>query len=88
MRRRRRKSDDGLDVSEEATGSLPAPNEGVRDEENEIVKFKQLQAEANIMVRDRRECPVPKPGGIVGRILGFEGKSTSSSDGANGNSLQ
>lgn len=26
------------------------------------------------MVEMRRECPVPKPGGLVGQVLGFEKK--------------
>ncbi|KFA62523.1 hypothetical protein S40285_05582 [Stachybotrys chlorohalonatus IBT 40285] len=29
----------------------------------------------------RRECPVPKPGGILGEWLGFHGKSTDTEDG-------
>jgi cytochrome c oxidase assembly factor 2 len=26
--------------------------------------------------RSKRECPVPKPGGLVGEILGFKGSSS------------
>lgn len=31
------------------------------------------------MGKPKRECPVPKPTGIVGEILGFKGSSSSSS---------
>lgn len=37
------------------------------------------------LAKPKRECPVPKPGGIVGEILGFRANGTasgiSSSDG-------
>ena len=46
--------------------------------EEEAALFKQLQQEADIVEREARECPVPKPGGMVGRILGF-GKTNSKS---------
>jgi cytochrome c oxidase assembly factor 2 len=28
------------------------------------------------LARSKRECPVPKPGGLVGEILGFNGSSS------------
>ncbi len=28
------------------------------------------------VARSKRECPVPKPGGLVGEILGFNGSSS------------
>ena len=28
--------------------------------------------QAEIILDKRRECPVPKPGGLVGQVLGFE----------------
>ncbi|CAK7211856.1 hypothetical protein SBRCBS47491_001265 [Sporothrix bragantina] len=33
--------------------------------------------------RSTRECPVPKPGGIVGELLGFKSSSSSSSSSSN-----
>jgi cytochrome c oxidase assembly factor 2 len=30
------------------------------------------QIQAEIILDKRRECPVPKPGGLVGQVLGFE----------------
>lgn len=30
------------------------------------------QSEQDLMLERTRECPVPKPGGLVGQVLGFE----------------
>jgi len=30
------------------------------------------QIQAEVILDKRRECPVPKPGGLVGQVLGFE----------------
>ena len=46
----------------------PAPD---NDEDSEVSTFLQLEAEAQKLSRNRRECPVPKPGAIIGAILGF-----------------
>ncbi|KIW33563.1 uncharacterized protein PV07_00403 [Cladophialophora immunda] len=43
--------------------------------DEEAALFRELQAEAEMLekeARSARECPVPKPKGWVGRILGFE----------------
>ncbi len=43
--------------------------------DEEAALFRELQAEAEMLekeARSARECPVPKPRGWVGRILGFE----------------
>jgi cytochrome c oxidase assembly factor 2 len=32
--------------------------------------------------KSMRECPVPKPGGLVGEILGFKGPSSSDGKGS------
>ena len=43
----------------------------------ETLLFRELAAEAEILerqARSARECPVPKPSGWVGRVLGFDGK--------------
>ncbi|KAH0848475.1 hypothetical protein AYO21_00744 [Fonsecaea monophora] len=46
--------------------------------DEEAALFRELQAEAELLekeARSARECPVPKPRGWVGRILGFEEQS-------------
>ncbi|KZL80063.1 hypothetical protein CI238_08779 [Colletotrichum incanum] len=43
-----------------------------------IVSFDQVSDEETIRAREerlKRECPVPKPGGILGEWLGFHGPS-------------
>jgi hypothetical protein len=44
----------------------------VKSLQEEAQLFKRLQKEAETVEREARECPVPKPRGFVGRILGFE----------------
>jgi cytochrome c oxidase assembly factor 2 len=39
---------------------------------DEAALFRQFQEEAQILEKEARECPVPKPGGILGRLLGFQ----------------
>ncbi len=36
-----------------------------------IVQFENMGGNENSPGRIRRECPVPKPGGVVGELLGF-----------------
>jgi hypothetical protein len=43
-----------------------------RSLQDEAELFKMLQKEAETVEKEARECPVPKPRGLVGRILGFE----------------
>ena len=40
--------------------------------QEEAVLFRQLQAESAALDRQARECPVPKPGGWIGRMMGIE----------------
>jgi cytochrome c oxidase assembly factor 2 len=40
--------------------------------QEEAQVFKMLQQEAETLEKEARECPVPKPRGFVGRILGFQ----------------
>lgn len=44
--------------------------------EDEAKIFRQLQAESAVLDAEnaRRPCPVPKPTGAIGRLLGFEEK--------------
>ncbi|EEQ90072.1 hypothetical protein RJZ56_007913 [Blastomyces dermatitidis] len=44
--------------------------EGLLDDD--IVKFRQMEEEARNLQNVKRECPVPKPGGMVGELLGFK----------------
>lgn len=55
-RRRRKRKTDG-DGEADATGQ--------KDERVEVL------SERDILVRKAHECPVPKPGGRIGRVLGF-----------------
>ncbi|KAK2624506.1 hypothetical protein QTJ16_006456 [Diplocarpon rosae] len=65
-RRRRRKCAD-----DEAEGSSTSV---VKDGSTmgESIYYAEDRAET----RGKRECPVPKPGGVVGEILGFGGSSS------------
>ena len=40
--------------------------------QNEADLFRQLQQEAEMLEKEARECPVPKPKGVIGKILGFD----------------
>ncbi|CAI7608760.1 unnamed protein product [Penicillium discolor] len=65
FRRRRRKD---LEVGPE--GSQPdQPMPAVVDEE--VSTFLQMEAEAENLSHINRECPVPKPKGVLGELLGF-----------------
>jgi cytochrome c oxidase assembly factor 2 len=68
-RRRRRKVVDTTETTPE--GSVPAKQvEDVSRDTEDVIN------EDSASKRSRRECPVPKPGGIVGQMLGFKtGKS-------------
>ncbi len=49
-----------------------------RDLDEETALFEQLAAEASLLeaqAKAARECPVPKPTGWVGRVLGFEAQT-------------
>ncbi|KAI5284001.1 hypothetical protein KEM55_001258, partial [Ascosphaera atra] len=71
MRRRKQKSpEQQLGETEEGTTLRPA---GVPSEmADEIANFRQLQAEDKAKTQAGRECPIPKPKGVIGRLLGFE----------------
>ncbi|EXJ78767.1 hypothetical protein A1O1_09169 [Capronia coronata CBS 617.96] len=45
-----------------------------KDLEEEAALFRDLQREAEALEKEARECPVPKPSGVIGRLLGFEDK--------------
>lgn len=39
--------------------------------DEEVSTFFQMEAEAEKLAQIRRECPVPKPSGLLGELLGF-----------------
>lgn len=65
-RRRRRRDVDSADGAVNVEGHKSP----VMDED--VSAFLQLEAEAKKLSEHRRECPVPKPGGILGELLGFK----------------
>lgn len=44
----------------------------LKDISEEAALFQELQREAEALEKEARECPVPKPRGVLGRLLGFE----------------
>jgi cytochrome c oxidase assembly factor 2 len=87
VRRKRRKSDDpqtavapkdrnqnqpvltGRVSGERCAEARPEGNTRI---EGEAALFRQFEEEAEMLEKEARECPVPKPGGFVGRLLGFQ----------------
>ena len=49
-----------------------SPDRSGRPTDEEVSTFLQLEEEAKSIADSRRECPVPKPGGVVGELLGFK----------------
>lgn len=48
-----------------------------RNLQDEALLFQQLQKEAEALDKHARECPVPKPTGWIGKMMGFDKKVTS-----------
>ncbi|KAJ6102569.1 hypothetical protein N7486_004996 [Penicillium sp. IBT 16267x] len=65
--RRRRRRDMELD-SEMPRPGHPTPS-GTADEE--VTTFFQMEEEAENLAHIGHECPVPKPKGVIGELLGF-----------------
>ncbi|KAL4942560.1 hypothetical protein BDV06DRAFT_191909 [Aspergillus oleicola] len=63
--RRRRKDADMMSAEE---NSIPRPDD-------EVSTFLQLEEEAKQFSKTGRECPVPKPTGIIGDMLGFSNRT-------------
>lgn len=63
-----------------SAASRPSPNQKGNTIQDEAKLLQQLQAEAAALEQEnaRRECPVPKPRGALGRLLGFEEKQGNS----------
>lgn len=65
--RRRRRKDIEMDA-EIACPSLPTSS-GPVDEE--VSTFFQMEAESQTLTQANHECPIPKPKGVLGELLGF-----------------
>jgi hypothetical protein len=77
IRKRRRNLDDSS-ASEESQGCMQVGTTGGDKEDTGMT----IEEEARILEMRARECPVPKPGGLVGEFLGFKNnKSPESGDG-------
>lgn len=63
-RRRRRRTSEGL--SEEGNGA----------DSSKRIPLHISEEEKALMRKKAHECPVPKPPGIVGRLLGFKGEDS------------
>jgi cytochrome c oxidase assembly factor 2 len=61
------------DRNENVTAAPAKKEAALRNEEEEEVKamFRDMEEEAAGLERERRECPVPKPRGKIGELLGF-----------------
>ncbi|EEP80411.1 predicted protein [Uncinocarpus reesii 1704] len=67
IRRRRRKQTEEVDAS-----SKESPFEPSRQLDDAAAEFRHMDEEAKRLRKVGRECPVPKPKGIVGQMLGFD----------------
>ncbi|KAL4785553.1 hypothetical protein BJX76DRAFT_324119 [Aspergillus varians] len=67
VRRRRRKD---VDTIAQEGNILPQTSD------EEVSTFLQLEEEAKLLSAPGRECPVPKPTGMIGNLLGFSHHTT------------
>jgi len=67
QRRRRRKCAAASETVKETPQQQQQLEEGATDEEDGLL-------EQGNEGRSRAQCPVPKPGGVVGEMLGFRGR--------------
>lgn len=57
----------------EAGSTLSATTRGTEPRlPDEAALFRQFQQEAEMLEKEARECPVPKPGAVLGRLFGFQ----------------
>jgi cytochrome c oxidase assembly factor 2 len=73
-RRRRRKCVNTTEIVKESSNEANLVEEASTDDEDTTGEHMGGK-------RARRECPVPKPGGIVGQILGFKNEQSIRGDG-------
>ena len=78
-RRRRRTPEipqaDEMQHGKEIAAIKAGPTQFADSSADEVANFLQMEAEAESLARIGRECPVPKPRGIVGQLLGLDRKS-------------
>ncbi|KAJ5832218.1 hypothetical protein N7474_000529 [Penicillium riverlandense] len=67
VRRRRRKDIETLDSPEKNRPGHPVSP----SDDEEVTTFLQMEEEAKNLANVGRECPVPKPKGVLGQLLGF-----------------
>lgn len=54
-----------------------------RELQEQAAEFRHMEAEAKELEKSARECPVPKPRGVLGHLLGFDSdKGSQVKDGA------
>jgi cytochrome c oxidase assembly factor 2 len=83
IQRPRRKKRKTLEPTDQLTSADSIPR-GQATTDEEVSTFLQLEKEAETMAKVGRECPVPKPGGIVGQILGFTDRGKEPREGRDG----
>ncbi|KAF9894605.1 hypothetical protein FE257_006493 [Aspergillus nanangensis] len=86
-RMRRRKPKDTETLNGQGSALRTAPPQAT---DEEVSTFLQLEQEAERLAQTGRECPVPKPRGVLGEILGFSARkdSTQQQPLADGNQRQ
>ncbi|KAJ5337896.1 hypothetical protein N7452_004624 [Penicillium brevicompactum] len=66
VRRRRRK-----DVEPAQEGTYPTHPASIGAADDEVSTFFQMEKEAQELSHVNHECPIPKPKGVLGELLGF-----------------
>jgi cytochrome c oxidase assembly factor 2 len=54
-------------------GTKEGEDEDEDEEEAVRALFRDMKEEASVLEKERRECPIPKPRGKIGALLGFRG---------------
>src|SRR6266536_3357121 len=65
IRRRRRRKPESSNAYEDAQGCV----DGDGGRKDDTVRKVTIEEEARILEQRARECPVPKPGGLIGELL-------------------
>lgn len=78
IRRRRRKA---IEESDADPATPTAGLDGTSDLAEEAAEFRHMEEEAKRFEKLNRECPIPKPGGVIGSILGFDNDQARSGKG-------
>lgn len=79
VRRRRRKD---AEIASDAT--FPGHSTPAGAVDDEVTTFLQMEEEAEKLSHINRECPVPKPKGVLGELLGFRNAQPSPQHQASG----